>query len=89
MEGKGPEIVATALIKRQPGFLYFLRGRDVHRTPMVRLGQKRDAGKAEIIYSGTFELETGYLYFIDDHGNIARVRKTSLLGRDELSPPRP
>jgi hypothetical protein len=76
-EGAGPEIVATAGIKREPGFLYFLRGRDIHRTPMVPFGQKRDAAKAEIIYSGTFDLETGYLYFIDDSGNIARVRKTS------------
>ena len=41
------EKVAKVGVKREPGFLYFLRGSDVWKTPMKRAGGPSAAGKAE------------------------------------------
>ena len=66
------EKVVKIGVKREPGFLYFLRGTDVYKTPMKRAGQASAAGKAEKVISGNFTREEGYLYFLDHKGDIAR-----------------
>jgi len=60
------EIVQRAGIKRKPGLLYFLRGVDVWAVPLGK-------GKARRITKGTYEREEGYLYFLDQRGDIARA----------------
>jgi len=69
------EKVVKIGVKREPGFLYFLRGTDVYKTPMKRAGQASAAGKAEKVISGNFTREEGYLYFLDHHGDIARAKR--------------
>ena len=44
------EKVAKIGVKRETGYLYFLRGSDVYKTPMKRAGGPSVAGKAEKTY---------------------------------------
>src|SRR5205823_1887393 len=69
------EKVAKLGVKREPGYLYFLRGSDVWMTPMKRAGGPSAAGKAEKVASGNFKREEGYLYFLDGNGNVARAKR--------------
>ena len=69
------EKVAKLGVKREPGFLYFLRGSDVWKTPMKRAGGPSAAGKAEKVASGGFKREEGYLYFLDSNGDVARAKR--------------
>lgn len=69
------EKVAKIGVKREPGFLYFLRGSDVYKTPMKRAGAPSAAGKAEKVQSGNFTREEGYLYFLDANGDISRAKR--------------
>src|SRR3954453_10766763 len=69
------EVVAHTGVKREGGYLYFLRGTDIFRTPMKRAGGPSVAGKAEKVASGNFKREEGYLYFIDSKGNVARAKR--------------
>jgi hypothetical protein len=69
------EVVAKLGVKRESGYLYFLRGSDVWKTPMKRAGGPSAAGKAEKVASGGFKREEGYLYFLDGHGNVARAKR--------------
>ena len=48
------EIVAKSSITREKGYLYFLRGSDIYKTPMKRAGGPSVAGKEEKVYSGNF-----------------------------------
>jgi hypothetical protein len=72
---QAPELVATAGIHRERGWLYFLRDRDVMRAPMpvpIALAARR---VPEVVWSGSFVCEPGWLYFIDAAGDIRRVRR--------------
>ena len=69
------EKVAKLNIKRENGYLYFLRGTEVWKTPMKRAGQASPAGKAEKVASGSFNREEGYLYFLDSHGDVSRAKR--------------
>jgi hypothetical protein len=69
------EVVAKLGVKRESGYLYFLRGSDVWKTPMKRAGGPSAAGKAEKVASGSFKREEGYLYFLDGHGNVSRAKR--------------
>src|SRR6476659_10691302 len=69
------EKVAKLGVKREPGFLYFLRGSDVWKTPMKRAGGPSAAGKAEKVAGGNFKREEGYLYFLDSNGDVSRAKR--------------
>jgi hypothetical protein len=69
------ELVSKIGVKREPGFLYFLRGSDVYKTPMKRAGQPSTAGQEKLVVAGNFTREEGYLYFLDKNGNIARAKR--------------
>ena len=69
------EKVAKLGVKREPGFLYFLRGSDVFKTPMKRAGGPSAANKAEKVASGGFKREEGHLYFLDSNGDVARAKR--------------
>ncbi len=69
------EKVTKLGVKREPGYLYFLRGSDVWKTPMKRAGGPSAAGKAEKVASGGFKREEGYLYFLDSNGDVARAKR--------------
>jgi hypothetical protein len=69
------EKVAKLGVKREPGFLYFLRGSDVWKTPMKRAGGPSAAGKAEKVAAGSFKREEGYLYFLDSNGDVSRAKR--------------
>ncbi|MCA1662783.1 MAG: hypothetical protein LC659_00650 [Myxococcales bacterium] len=62
-------------MKREPGFLYFLRGSDVWKTPMKRAGGPSAAGKAEKVAAGNFTRAEGYLYFLDSAGDVSRAKR--------------
>ena len=62
-------------VKREPGFLYFLRGTDVWKTPMKRAGGPSAAGKAQKVTAGNFTRAEGYLYFLDSNGDVSRAKR--------------
>ena len=69
------EVVAKLGVKRESGFLYFLRGSDVYKTPMKRAGGPAVEGQAQKVAGGNFHREDGYLYFLDKNGNVARAKR--------------
>ena len=69
------EKVASLGVKREPGYLYFLRGSDVWKTPMKRAGGPSAAGKAEKVAAGNYKREEGYLYFLDSKGDVSRAKR--------------
>ena len=69
------EKVVKLGVKREPGYLYFLRGTNVYKTAMKRAGGPTAVGKAEPVISGGFQREEGYLYFLDADGDISRARR--------------
>jgi hypothetical protein len=69
------EKVAKLGVKREPGYLYFLRGSDVWKTPMKRAGGPSAAGKAEKVAAGNFARAEGYLYFLDSNGDVSRAKR--------------
>ena len=70
------EKVAKIGLKREPGFLYFLRESSVFRSPMKRAGGPSAAGQAQKVCDGNFKREPGFLYFLDAEGDIARAART-------------
>ena len=66
------EVVEKAGVKREKGYLYFLRGSDVFK----QVAGRGRHGVPSKVYDGTFEREDGYMYFIDKDGNIARARRS-------------
>jgi hypothetical protein len=68
------EIVQRAGVKRELGYLYFLKGVDVWRVPMR--GANTRSKKATRVAKGTYEKEEGYLYFLDSRGDVARATRT-------------
>lgn len=71
------EKVVKCGIKREPGFLYYVRGATVCRSPMKRAGMPSQAGKSEQVLDGTgkFTKEAGWMYFVDAAGDISRGRQ--------------
>ena len=69
------EKVAKVGVKREPGYLYFLRGSDVWKTPMKRAGGPSAANKAEKVAAGNFSRQEGYLYFLDSNGDVSRAKR--------------
>jgi hypothetical protein len=71
------EKIAKLGIKREPGWLYFLRGSDVYKTPMNRAGRSDSShslNEGELVCLGEFERETDkYIYFLDAHGDVSRA----------------
>lgn len=53
-------------IKKQRGFLYYLKGDAVWRSPM-----KPRTGKAERVAKTTFTRDDRFLYFVDSDGDVA------------------
>lgn len=72
------EKVAKVGVKRESGFLYYLRGNEVWRSPMKRGGGKAGSteSQAEKVADAPFKREATYLYFIDAEGDISRSQRT-------------
>jgi hypothetical protein len=69
------ELIASARIRRERGWLYFLRGSDVMRAPMAGLAAPGTDRDGEVVWRGSFVREPGWFYFIDARGDIRRVRR--------------
>jgi 8-oxo-dGTP diphosphatase len=72
------EKVAVLGVKREAGYLYFLRGSDVYRTALngpQNHGLPTPSTKtgAEKVAEGNFTRDPNYLYFIDESGDVSRV----------------
>ena len=65
------ELVEKAGVKRETGYLYFLRGSDVYK----KVAGRGREGVPLKVYIGTFAREEGFLYFLNKDGNIARARQ--------------
>ena len=68
------ERVSKLGVKREPGFLYYLKKADLWRAPMKRAGGPSAAGKEEKVAEGNFNREDGYLYYFKD-GDIFRSKR--------------
>jgi hypothetical protein len=71
------EKVAKIGISREKDMMYYLKGADnlvVWATPRKKPGQTAK-GKAQKIQDGGIARESGYLYFIDADGDIARAKR--------------
>jgi hypothetical protein len=75
----GPvEKVARLGIRREPGFVYFFRGAELWRTRMKRAGEPAPPGPdAERVADGGFTCEEGWHYFLDQQGDVSRVRQAA------------
>jgi hypothetical protein len=69
------EIVERTQIQREVGYLYFLRGADVWRTPLKRAGKQSPDDGPALVALGHFTREDGYLYYLDRNGDVARVKR--------------
>lgn len=58
------EIVVRTGVVRETGFLYYLKGTDIYR------GKK--GSKAQLVKEVSFKRQSGYLYFLDKDGHVAR-----------------
>lgn len=71
------EKVAKIGLKREPGYLYFLRNAEVWKAPMKRKASGSGAAAPEAgavkVQSCSFTREPGYLYFLDKEGDVARA----------------
>lgn len=62
------EKVAKLGIKRDPRYLYFLRGSQVCRTPKLA-----ETPSVEIVAEGAFAREPGWVYYLDHDGDVVRA----------------
>lgn len=69
------EKVVKLGVKREPGFLYFLRGDELWKVPMKRAGGPSTAGKASKVASTGIKRDSNYLYFLDQSGDISRSKR--------------
>ena len=69
------EVVDKMGIVRESGYMYFLRGLDVCKTPMHRKGGPVHPGGEQLVKTGLFIREKGYLYFLDKNGDVARAKQ--------------
>ena len=69
------EKVVKLGVKREPGFLYFLRGDELWKVPMKRAGGPSTAGKASKVASTGIKRDSNYLYFLDQSNDISRSKR--------------
>jgi hypothetical protein len=70
------EKVARPGLTREPGYLYFLRGEEIWRTPLKRASDPPRPGGAELVVPASFVREDGWLYFLDADGDVSRDRRS-------------
>jgi len=74
-----PEKVGKELIKREPGFLYFVMANGtVERAPM-----KGKPGKREQVSKETVKIEKGYMYFLGSSGYVERAPRKGRQKKEE------
>ena len=64
--------VAKLGIQRDNNYLYYIKGGDVWQVPRKRPGMKKQ--KATKLAPGGVTMESGFIYFLDKAGDIARVK---------------
>ncbi len=64
--------VAKLGIKRDNNYLYYIKSGDVWQVPRKRPGMKKQ--KAMKLAPGGVTMESGFIYFLDKAGDIARVK---------------
>jgi hypothetical protein len=64
--------VAKLGIKRDHNYLYYIKGGDVWQVPRKQPGMKK--GKASKVADGGVKMESGFIYFLDKAGDIARTK---------------
>jgi hypothetical protein len=64
--------VAKLGIQRDNNYLYYIKGGDVWQVPRKRPGMKKQ--KASKLAPGNVTMESGFIYFLDKAGDIARVK---------------
>jgi hypothetical protein len=64
--------VAKLGIQRDNNYLYYIKGGDVWQVPRKRPGMRKQ--KASKLASGGVTMESGFIYFLDKGGDIARVK---------------
>jgi hypothetical protein len=64
--------VAKLGIQRDNNYLYYIKGGDVWQVPRKRPGMKKQ--KAAKLAPGGITMESGFIYFLDKSGDIARVK---------------
>ena len=69
------ELVAKTGVKREAGYLYFIKNNDVWRTPMKRAGGTAAPGGKTKVAEGNFSREEGFLYYLDKAGNVVRAKR--------------
>ncbi|MBT3721370.1 hypothetical protein HN789_07045 [archaeon] len=69
------EKVASAGVKKEAGYLYFVdKDGDVSRAKMSRGGRKKGKASAEKVSKVGVKKESGYLYFVDKNGDVSRAK---------------
>lgn len=64
--------VAKLGIQRDNNYLYYIKGGDVWQVPRKRPGMKKQKGSK--LAAGGVSMESGFIYFLDKAGDIARVK---------------
>ncbi len=64
--------VAKLGIQRDNNYLYYIKGGDVWQVPRKRPGMKKQKGAK--LAPGGVTMESGFIYFLDKAGDIARVK---------------
>lgn len=64
--------VAKLGIQRDNNYLYYIKGGDVWQVPRKRPGMKKQKGSK--LAAGGVTMESGFIYFLDKSGDIARVK---------------
>ena len=64
--------VAKLGITRDNDYLYYIKGGDVWQVPRKRPGVKKQ--RASKVAAGGVEMQSGFIYFLDKAGDIARVK---------------
>ena len=64
--------VAKLGIQRDNNYLYYIKSGDVWQVPRKRPGMKKQ--KASKLAPGGVTMESGFIYFLDKAGDIARVK---------------
>jgi len=64
--------VAKLGIQRDNNYLYYIKGGDVWQVPRKRPGMKKQ--KASKLASAGVTMESGFMYFVDKAGDVARVK---------------
>jgi hypothetical protein len=62
-------------IKKESGFLYFVKGNKVFKNPLKVAGGPSVKGKEVEVATGSFTPDGNYLYFVDKHGDVGRSKR--------------